>query len=299
MSWLDKLMPSIKLPRAAAGEDGEDGEAPKRNSVPKGVWRQCPACSAMLYRTDLKRHLSVCPRCGHHMRLSARARLDIFLDPGERVEIGAELGPQDRLRFRDVKRYRERLAQAQKATGEKDALIAVCGELKGIPVIVSAFDFAFLGGSMGYAVGQKFTEAADTALKRGLPLVCFSASGGARMQEALISLLQMAKTSAVLERLRQSGTPYISVLTDPVYGGVSASLAALGDIIIAEPGVRAGFSGPDIVRETIGVELPAGFQRSDGLLRYGAIDMILSRARHRDTIAGLLAKLTHRPIPAT
>ncbi len=304
MSWLDKLLPAIKFPRgtadgSAADADSEPVPDAQRNNVPEGLWRQCPECSAPLYHPDLERQLDVCDKCGHHIRLSARRRLDIFLDPDGREEISADLVSADHLNFKDTKQYKERLRQARKKTGEKDALVAMHGQLKGMPVVAVAFDFAFLGGSMGYAVGQKFTDSVNAALKDRKPLICFSATGGARMQEALISLLQMAKTSAVLERLRQSGTPYISVLTDPVYGGVSASLAALGDIIIAEPDARAGFSGPNIVRETIGVDLPENFQRSHFLLEHGAIDMILPRKQHRDVIAGLLAKLTHHPKPAS
>jgi acetyl-CoA carboxylase carboxyl transferase subunit beta len=229
------------------------------------------------------------------MRIGARRRLDVFLDEGNRQELAVEVEPIDRLKFKDLKKYKDRLSAAQKATGEKDALVAMRGELNGKPVVAVAFEFAFHGGSMGYVVGEKFTRAAQVALEEDIPLICFSATGGARMQEALISLMQMAKTSAVIERLKQQGTPYISIMTDPVYGGVSASLALLGDINAAEPGARAGFAGPNIIEQTIRQKLPAGFQRAEFLLDHGAIDMIIPRAEMRDRISGLLAKFTERP----
>ncbi len=281
MSWYDKILPS------GVGRDG-----PRRSSVPQGLWSKCLKCEAVLYRPDLERNGDVCPKCDHHNRIGARRRLDLFLDPEGRREIHADVEPVDRLRFKDVKRYRERLAGAQKATGEKDALVAMTGELHGMPVVAAAFEFNFHGGSMGYAVGEKFARSAQQALDEGKSLVCFSASGGARMQEALISLMQMAKSSAVLERLRAAGVPYISVMTDPVYGGVSASLALLGDINIAEPDARAGFAGPNVIEQTIRQKLPKGFQRSEFLLERGAIDMIVHRNNMRDTIASLLGKLT-------
>ncbi len=284
MSWLEKLVPN------AVRSDGK-----RSNKVPEGLWKKCVKCSAVLYRPELERNLDVCPKCDHHMRIGARRRLDIFLDEDKREEIAADLEPVDRLKFKDVKKYKDRLTTAQKNTGEKDALVAMRGELKGMPVVAVAFEFAFHGGSMGYVVGEKFTRAATIALQENIPLVCFSATGGARMQEALISLMQMAKTSAVIERLKIQGTPYISFMTDPVYGGVSASLALLGDINTAEPGSRAGFAGPAIIEQTIRQKLPKGFQRSEFLLEHGAIDMIIHRSDARDTIAGLLAKFTHHP----
>lgn len=288
MSWIDKIVPTLN--RSDAKE--------RRASVPEGLWKKCPKCDAVLYRPELEKNFDVCPKCDHHMRIGARARIDIFLDKDGREEVFDDVKPVDRLKFKDIKKYKDRLLQAQKETGEKDALIAVRGSLKLMPVVVTAFEFNFHGGSMGYAVGEKFTRAANLALEQKIPLVCFSASGGARMQEALISLMQMAKTSAVLERLKQHGVPYISVLTDPIYGGVSASLALLGDINIAEPGARAGFAGPNIIEQTIRQKLPPGFQRSEFLLEHGAIDMIVHRRDMRDTIARLLAKLTLQPAPA-
>jgi acetyl-CoA carboxylase carboxyl transferase subunit beta len=275
------------LPSGVRSDEGE-----KRSNVPEGLWKKCVKCDAVLYRPDLERNDDVCPKCDHHMRIGARRRLDIFLDPADRKEILTEIEPVDRLRFKDKKRYRDRLAAAQRSTGEKDALIAMRGKLQGLPLVSVAFEFDFHGGSMGYAVGEKFTRAAQLALAERMPLVCFAASGGARMQEALISLMQMAKTSAVLERLRLEGVPYVSVMTDPIYGGVSASLALLGDINIAEPEARAGFAGPNIIEQTIRQKLPKGFQRSEFLLEHGAIDMIVHRTQMRDTIARLLSKLT-------
>jgi acetyl-CoA carboxylase carboxyl transferase subunit beta len=288
MSWIDKI-----LPTGVRKSEGGD-----RASVPEGLWKKCLKCEAVLYRPDLERNNDVCPKCDHHMRIGARRRLDTFLDPDGRSEVFAEVEPVDRLKFRDKKRYRDRLAAAQRNTGERDALVAMTGTLKEMPVVTAAFEFDFHGGSMGYAVGEKFTRAAQLALEDRVPLVCFSASGGARMQEALISLMQMAKTSAVLERLRQNRVPYVSVMTDPIYGGVSASLALLGDINIAEPDARAGFAGPNIIEQTIRQKLPKGFQRSEFLLEHGAIDMIVHRNDMRDTLARLLAKLTDQAPPA-
>lgn len=285
MSWLDKIVPG------AVKSDGKKSSS----RVPEGLWKKCSKCAAVLYRPELEKNLDVCPKCDHHMRIGARRRLDIFLDEEGREELATDVLPVDRLKFKDVKRYKDRLSSAQKTTGEKDALVAMKGALKGMPVVASAFEFAFHGGSMGYAVGEKFTRAAQVALEEKIPLVCFPATGGARMQEALISLMQMAKTSAVVERLKQAGIPYISVMTDPVYGGVSASLALLGDINAAEPGARAGFAGPTIIEQTIRQKLPKGFQRSEFLLEHGAIDMIIHREQMRDRIASILAKLTNRP----
>lgn len=286
MSWIDRIVPSI-----VRSED-------KRGSskVPEGLWKKCSQCTAVLYRPELEKHLDVCPKCDHHMRVGARRRLDIFLDQEGREELAVDVLPIDRLKFKDVKKYKDRLTAAQKITGEKDALVAMTGTLKGIPVVVCAFEFAFHGGSMGYVVGEKFTRAAQVAMKENRPLVCFAATGGARMQEALISLMQMAKTSAVIEKLKQQGTPYISIMTDPVYGGVSASLALLGDINAAEPGARAGFAGPNIIEQTIRQKLPKGFQRSEFLLEHGAIDLIIHRNEMRDRVASLLAKFTHHPM---
>jgi acetyl-CoA carboxylase carboxyl transferase subunit beta len=285
MSWIDKIVPNVVRSQRSRGQ----------SKVPEGLWKKCVKCSAVLYRPELDRNLDVCPKCDHHMRIGARKRLDIFLDKDNREELAVDVEPVDRLKFKDVKKYKDRLTTAQKATGEKDALVAMRGELNGLPVVAVAFEFAFHGGSMGYAVGEKFTRAAQLALKEDIPMVCFSATGGARMQEALISLMQMAKTSAVIERLKQQGTPYISIMTDPVYGGVSASLALLGDINAAEPGARAGFAGPNIIEQTIRQKLPKGFQRSEFLLDHGAIDMIIPRHQMRERVGSLLAKFTERP----
>lgn len=289
MSWLEKIRP--KGP-ATQKKD-------RTQSVPEGVWTKCPKCSAPLYRPELEKNLDVCPKCDHHLRVGARRRLDIFLDPEGREELATDVQPIDRLKFKDVRKYKERLATAQKATGEDDALIAMKGALKGMPVVAVAFEFAFHGGSMGYVVGERFARAAHVALKENIPLICFSSTGGARMQEALISLMQMAKTSAVIEKLKMQGTPYISVMTDPVYGGVSASLALLGDINTAEPGARAGFAGPNIIEQTIRQKLPKGFQRAEFLLEHGAIDMIIPRHEMRDTLASLLSKFTNQSEPGS
>ena len=278
MDWLKRIRPS-----------GPASTNSNRSSaVPEGLWKKCPKCAAPLYRPELERNQDVCPKCGHHMRIGARRRLDIFLDEQGREEIGADIVAIDRLRFKDVKKYKDRLTEAQKKTGEKDALVAMSGSLHSMPVVACAFEFAFHGGSMGYAVGEKFTRAATLALEQKIPFICFAATGGARMQEALISLMQMAKTSAVLERLKQAGVPYISVMTDPVYGGVSASLAMLGDLNVAEPGARAGFAGPNIIEQTIRQKLPKGFQRSEFLLEKGHIDMIISRDEMRDRLGSIL-----------
>lgn len=291
MSWIDKILPSgIRSP--------ESTETTGSNNMPEGVWKKCAKCDAVLYRPELEKNLEVCPKCDHHMRLGARARLGVFLDPEGREELAADVEPVDQLKFKDLKKYRDRLTAAQKSTGEKDAMVVMQGKVNGVPVVVAAFEFSFHGGSMGYAVGEKFTHAANAALEQKIPLVCFSATGGARMQEALISLMQMAKTSAVLERMKRAGIPYISVITDPVYGGVSASLAMLGDINIAEPNARAGFAGPNIIEQTIRQTLPPGFQRSEFLLDKGAIDLIVDRNDMRDTVSRLLVKLTHWSEPA-
>ncbi|MDG2048047.1 MAG: acetyl-CoA carboxylase, carboxyltransferase subunit beta [Halioglobus sp.] len=287
MSWIDKILPSGV--RSSVGDKTS-------STVPEGLWKKCVKCEAVLYLPDVERNEDVCPKCGHHMRIGARRRLNRFFDLGTSDEILSEIISEDRLKFKDKKRYKDRLVSAQKATGEKDALVAMQGALQGLSVIAVAFEFDFHGGSMGYAVGEKFTRAAHMALQNNIPFVCFSASGGARMQEALISLMQMAKTSAVIERMKLAGVPYISVMTDPIYGGVSASLALLGDINIAEPDARAGFAGPNIIEQTIRQKLPKGFQRSEFLLEHGAIDMIVHRTDMRDTIARLLSKLTGQPL---
>lgn len=289
MSWVDKIVPSIVRKENPVDRRGDSGRG---SAIPEGLWKKCVNCDAVLYRPELEANFDVCPKCDHHLRIGARRRIDIFLDEEGREEILTEIEPIDRLKFRDKRKYKDRLTAAQKSTGEKDALIAFRGSLKQLPLISVAFEFNFHGGSMGYAVGEKFTQAANIALAERVPLVCFSASGGARMQEALISLMQMAKTSAVLERLKQEGVPYISVMTDPIYGGVSASLALLGDINIAEPGARAGFAGPNIIEQTIRQKLPPGFQRSEFLLEHGAIDLIVHRRDMRDSLSRLLGNLT-------
>ncbi|MEQ8408654.1 MAG: acetyl-CoA carboxylase, carboxyltransferase subunit beta [Gammaproteobacteria bacterium] len=283
MSWIDKILPSISTP----------GSESKRSAVPEGVWKKCPRCDAMLYQKSLAENHDVCPKCDHHLRITARRRLDLFLDAEHRSELSADLEPVDILKFKDLKRYKDRLSAAQKGTGEKDALIVMKGRVNDVPVVVAAFEFAFIGGSMGAVVGEKFIRAVNTCIRENLPLICFSTSGGARMQEALVSLMQMAKTSAALERLKQHSLPYLSVLVDPVYGGVSASLAMLGDINIAEPNALVGFTGPDVIRQTVRVKLPEGFQRSEFLLEHGAIDMIVHRREMRDRIAAILTKLMY------
>lgn len=285
MSWLDKIVPSM----------GRTARTDRRNSIPDGLWRKCPNCESVLYRPELERHFNVCPRCDHHLRLNARRRLAWFLDDDGHEEIAAQLEPVDRLKFRDSKKYKDRLAGAQKATEEKDALIAMKGTLDGVPVVAVAFEFEFMGGSMGSVVGEKFARAATIARDEQRPLVCFAASGGARMQEALFSLMQMAKTSAALERLREAGVPYISVLTDPVFGGVSASLAMLGDLNIAEPNALIGFAGPRVIEQTVRETLPEGFQRSEFLLEHGTVDMIVHRSEMRERVGRILRKLTARP----
>ena len=286
MSWFEKIMPSrIKTER-------------RTRSVPEGLWMKCPACDAVLYRAELERNLSVCPKCSHHMRIGARERLKRLFDAGTTIEIGANISPEDPLKFKDSKRYKDRLAAAQKSTGEKDALIAEAGQIDGLPVVACAFEFQFLGGSMGAVVGERFKRAVDYAIEHRMPVVCFSSSGGARMQEALLSLLQMAKTSAALARLAQAHLPYISVLTDPTTGGVSASLAMLGDLNIAEPKALIGFAGPRVIQQTVRETLPEGFQRSEFLLEHGAIDMIVDRRDMRDRLAMVLRMLLkHPPAP--
>jgi acetyl-CoA carboxylase carboxyl transferase subunit beta len=269
----------------------------RTRSVPEGVWIKCPKCDAQLYRNELERNLQVCPKCDHHMRIGARQRLDFFLDPDSQEEMYANLEPEDPLKFRDSKRYRDRIVQAQKKTGEKDALVSVTGTLFGRPVVVCAFEFAFMGGSMGSVVGERFSRAAEHAAENNMPMISFAASGGARMQEALFSLFQMAKTAAALARLGAKKIPYVSVLTDPTTGGVSASLAMLGDVNIAEPKALIGFAGARVIEQTVRQKLPEGFQRSEFLLDHGAIDMIIDRRQMREQIADLLAKIEHRSTP--
>ena len=283
MNWLDRIRPKGLT----------TSKTEKGNSVPEGLWKKCIKCQSPLYRPELERNLDVCPKCGYHMRIGARRRINIFLDEDGIGEFGQDIEAIDRLKFKDVKKYKDRLSEAQKHTGERDALIAVSGNLKSLPVIVCSFEFSFNGGSMGYAVGEKFALAAKKALEERKPLICFSASGGARMQEAVVSLMQMAKTSAVLEKMRIAGIPYVSVMTDPVYGGVSASLAMLGDLNIAEPGARAGFAGPNIIEQTVRQKLPSDFQKSEFLLEKGQIDMIIPRNELRQRLHKMLLILTH------
>ena len=283
MSWIKKLFPS----KVGAAENGE------KKGVPEGIWTKCGACSAVLYRVELERNLMVCPKCNHHIRVTARQRLEMFLDPAGREELAIDVTPVDILKFRDSKKYKDRLAAAQKKSGEKDALVVMRGAVHGLSLVASAFDFGFIGGSMGAAVGERFVQGVNTCIEHHLPLVNFSNSGGARMQEGLTSLLQMAKTSTALAKLSQQHLPFISVLIDPTMGGVSASLAMLGDIIIAEPKALIGFAGPRVIEQTVRQILPEGFQRSEFLLEHGAIDMIVERKDLRDRIAGLLAKMMH------
>lgn len=285
MSWFERLIP------ARIGTRNED-----KGNVPEGLWVKCDHCSNVLYHAELERAQDVCIKCGHHMLITARKRIERLLDTDDQVEIGASIEPVDILKFKDSKRYKDRLSQASKDSGEKDALVVVNGKLKGMPVVVAVFDFNFMAGSMGSVVGERFCLACDVCLEKGIPLVCFSASGGARMQEALFSLLQMGKTSAHLRRLADQGLPFISVLTDPTMGGVSASLAMLGDIIIAEPGARIGFAGRRVIEQTVREKLPEGFQSSEFLLEHGAIDLICDRRDIRDTLARLLAKLSDKPV---
>jgi acetyl-CoA carboxylase carboxyl transferase subunit beta len=283
MSWFEKLLPS---------KIRTDGGAKK---VPEGLWAKCPGCGAVLYRPELERNMEVCPKCEHHMRIGARRRLMSFLDEEGRIEIGAELEPVDRLKFKDLKKYKDRISQAQKSTEEKDALITMRGTVKGVPLVAGAFEFKFMGGSMGSVVGERFVRAVNVALEHNIPLVVFSASGGARMQEALFSLMQMAKTSAALAQMSKRGIPFISVMTDPTMGGVSASFAMLGDLNVAEPGALIGFAGPRVIQQTVRETLPEGFQRSEFLLEHGAVDMIIHRKDLRDKLASILTMLTRQP----
>jgi acetyl-CoA carboxylase carboxyl transferase subunit beta len=287
MSWLQKLIPP-KIKRDGSGA---------RKSVPEGLWSKCGSCEAVLYRTDLEKHLFVCPKCGHHNRVSARDRLDMTLDPEGRQEIGAEVTAVDSLKFKDSRRYTERLDEARKETGEEDALVVMRGNIRALPVVAAAFEFRFLGGSMGSVVGERFVRGVKVALDQRLPFISFTASGGARMQEGLLSLTQMAKTCAVLAKLGDAGLPFISVLTDPTMGGVSASFALIGDGVIAEPGALIGFAGPRVIEQTVRETLPEGFQRSEFLLEHGAIDLIVDRRQMRDHLARLIALLTRQPAP--
>lgn len=288
MSWLKKLMPSgIRTESSAA----------KRRGVPEGLWEKCDRCGAVLYRPELEENLEVCPKCSFHMPIRARVRLTALLDPGSTREIAGELGPTDVLKFRDQKKYADRIKAAQKSTGERDALIAMEGTLKQRPLVAAAFDFAYMGGSMGSVVGERFTRAAERALELGCPFVCFTATGGARMQESLFSLMQMAKTSAALARMRAKGLPFISVMTHPTTGGVSASFAMLGDLNLAEPEALIGFAGPRVIEQTVRETLPEGFQRSEFLLEHGALDQICDRRELRDRLATLFALMMRQPQP--
>ena len=279
-NWFEKILPSFIRKGT-----------PKKSTIPEGLWQSCPSCNNILYVPELESNLFVCSKCDHHIRIGARKRLELFLDSAEMIEISGEKAPKDWLKFKDTKPYRERIDSAQKSSNEKEALLAMKGSLKKLPIVASAFEFRYMGGSMGSVVGQKFVDTVNYALENQLPMVCFSTSGGARMQESLISLYQMAKTSAAIEKLRQAKLPYISVMIDPIYGGVSASLAMLGDINIAEPKALVGFTGPRVIEQTLNVQLPEGFQRSEFLLDHGAIDMIVHRKDLKDTIHRLLLSL--------
>ena len=286
MSWLENLIPSrIRT----------DGGTKK--TIPHGLWTKCPGCSAVLYRAELERNQDVCPKCDHHNRIGARRRLDLFLDPEPREELGADLAPGDPLKFKDSKKYKDRLVAAQKTTGESDALVVMQGKLKTQPIVAAAFEFSFMGGSMGSVVGERFVRGVNAAIEQHFPFVCFSASGGARMQESLFSLMQMAKTSAALHQLAEQRLPFVSVMTDPTMGGVSASLAMLGDLNIAEPNALIGFAGPRVIEQTVRETLPEGFQRSEFLLEKGAIDQIIDRRALRDQLANALSILSHRARP--
>jgi acetyl-CoA carboxylase carboxyl transferase subunit beta len=287
VSWLQKLLPP-KIKRTAGGT---------RKAVPEGLWSKCEVCETVLYRADLEKNLNVCPKCNHHNRLTARERLDVTLDPEGRYEIGAEVEPIDFLKFVDSKRYTERLDQARGETGEEDALVLMQGSIKTVPLVCASFEFRFLGGSMGSVVGERFVRGIQVCCEQRLPFVCFSASGGARMQEGLMSLMQMAKTTAALTQLSQARAPFISVLTDPTMGGVSASFALIGDVVIAEPNALIGFAGPRVIEQTVRQTLPEGFQRSEFLLEHGAIDLIVDRRNMRDKLVNLLTLLMRAPAP--
>jgi acetyl-CoA carboxylase carboxyl transferase subunit beta len=288
MSWLQKLLPP-KINRTGTGA---------KKNVPEGLWSKCPSCAAVLYASDLEKNANVCPKCGYHNRISARGRLDLLLDPEGRFEIGVEIASVDSLKFKDDKRYPERLEEAEKATGETEALIVMQGAIKNVPLIVAAFEFEFMGGSMGSAVGERFVRGVHACLDQQLPLVCVTATGGARMQEGLFSLMQMAKTTAALTQLTTRKLPFITVLTDPTMGGVSASFAMIGDVVIAEPRALIGFAGPRVIEQTVREKLPEGFQRAEFLLEKGAIDMIVDRRQMRDKLANLLTLLQRQAPPA-
>ena len=286
MTWLNKLLPP-KIKR-------ESGQAPRRSTLPEGLWSKCPACEAVLYATDLANNLQVCPKCGHHNRLNARERLDLLLDPEGRSEIGAEVLPVDSLKFKDSKKYPERLMAAHQDSGESDSLVAMQGTVKGIPLVAAVFEFDFMGGSMGSVLGERFVRGVNAAVEQQIPFVCVPASGGARMQEGLFSLMQMAKTTAALTRLSDIGQPFISILTDPTMGGVSASFAFVGDVVMAEPNALIGFAGPRVIEQTVREKLPEGFQRAEFLLDKGAIDLIVDRREMRDKLAATLSLLLNR-----
>jgi len=283
MSWFEKLVPSTIIKKETDS---------KKIAVPEGLWNKCPACNAILYNSELEKNFNVCPKCDHHMRIGARRRLELFLDVDDREEIAANLKPLDPLKFKDSKKYKDRITQAQKKTKENDALVVMSGTLEGKAVVVAAFDFGFMGGSMGSVVGEKFVRGVNKSLETGTPFIVFTASGGARMQESLFSLFQMTKTSAALTKLSTAGIPYISFMTDPTMGGVSASLAMLGDINVAEPEALIGFAGPRVIEQTVREKLPEGFQRSEFLKEHGAIDMIIDRREMRKKISSILAILT-------
>ncbi|MBL8373662.1 acetyl-CoA carboxylase, carboxyltransferase subunit beta [Accumulibacter sp.] len=287
MGWLNKLLPP-KIKR-------NDSGAARKSSLPEGLWSKCPACEAVLYATDLANNSNVCPKCGHHKRLESRARIDLLLDAEGRSEIASEVLPVDSLSFKDSRRYPERLRDAAEATGETDALVVVRGSIRTLPVVIAVFEFDFMGGSMGSVLGERFVRGVQVAVEHGMPFICVTASGGARMQEGLFSLMQMAKTTAILTRLSQAKLPFISILTDPTMGGVSASFAFIGDVVIAEPGALIGFAGPRVIEQTVRETLPDGFQRSEFLLEKGAIDMIVDRREMKDRVAGLLTLLQKRP----
>jgi len=288
MTWLQKLLPP-RIQRTP-------GE--RRNPVPEGLWVKCPACEAVLYRTDLEKNLNVCPKCAHHARVSARERVDQLLDPEGRFEIGSEVVPVDSLKFKDQKKYPDRLSAALEETGETDALVVMQGSVKSVPLVLAAFEFEFMGGSMGSVVGERFVRGVRVAFDNRVPFVCVAASGGARMQEGVSSLFQMAKTTAVLQELNKAKLPFVSLLTDPTMGGVSASFAFVADIVIAEPGALIGFAGPRVIEQTVREKLPEGFQRAEFLLEKGALDLIIDRRQLRDELAGLLALLLRQPVPA-
>ncbi|MBC3906486.1 MULTISPECIES: acetyl-CoA carboxylase, carboxyltransferase subunit beta [Undibacterium] len=288
MSWLEKLLP----PRI------QRSESANRKSIPEGLWVKCPSCEAVLYRSDLEANIHVCPKCSHHLRIGARERLDALLDAGGRYEIGQEVLPIDTLKFKDSKKYPDRLKDALETTGETDAMVVMGGSIMAVPVVVACFEFEFMGGSMGSVVGERFVRGAQAALEQKVPFICFTATGGARMQEGLLSLMQMAKTTSMLTKLSEKRLPFISVLTDPTMGGVSASFAFLGDVVIAEPKALIGFAGPRVIENTVREKLPEGFQRSEFLLQKGAIDMIVDRRKMREEIARLLALLQNQPAEA-